>query len=260
MTGLTVTMLGCGPSGGVPLMGCTCHTCSSTDPRNKRTRASILVEQGGTRILVDTAPDLRAQALREGFHTVDAILFTHAHADHTHGIDDTRSFTYHKKGALRCYGTQATMDEIAERFSYAFHAPVEGQRWYRPSLEVQVIEDYERFTIGNMEIQSFFQHHGKVNCSGYRIGNFAYSTDVNNLPAQSLQLLEKLDVWVVDCLQPDPAPTHANLDQTLAWIDQLKPKRAILTHMGHHLEYHALKAQLPPGVEPAYDGMKITIP
>lgn len=256
---LTFTILGCGPSGGVPLIGCECATCTSGDPKNKRTRASILIEGGGTRVLVDTAPELRQQALREGFKTVDAILYTHAHADHLHGIDDARSFNYHREGAIPVIATHEVAAEVNHRFNYAFHAPVKGKGWLRPSLELQEIDDYSEFTVGNLHFFTYLQHHGKHHSTGYRIENAAYSTDVDNIPEQSAQLLESLDLWIVDCLQEEKAATHAHLEQTLGWIEQFKPKLAVLTHMAHQLEYEELKHRLPPGVVPAYDGMKIRL-
>ena len=255
----TVTVLGCGPSGGVPLVGCACAVCTSADSRNQRTRPSVLVEKDGERLLVDTAPDLRQQALRHGFSKVDAILFTHAHADHCHGLDDARSFNFHTGKPVSIYGTQVTLSEIQERFAYAFGAPATSGVWYRPALQPHVIQEYDRFTAGTIPVTSFLQYHGNGKTSGYRIGNFAYSTDVDNLPAQSLQLLEKLDVWLVDCLQYEPSPTHSHLARTLEWIEKLKPNRAILTHMAHAIDYHELKARLPVHVEPAYDGMEIQL-
>lgn len=257
---LTITVLGCGASGGVPLIGCECHVCTSPNPRNRRTRASVLVEQGDTSLLIDTGPDLRQQALREGMRTVDAILYTHDHADHTHGIDDARSFNFHRKGSMPVYGTRETLDGVMQRFDYAFGAPAGPDGvWFKPSLEPQVIDDYHHFSIGSMQIQSFLQYHGKGRSTGYRIGNFAYSPDVSNFPDESLQVLESLDVWLVDCLRYTEAPTHAHLEKTLAWIDRLKPRLSILTHMAHELDYEVLSDTLPENVIAAYDGMVITI-
>ena len=257
---LGVTILGCGASGGVPLIGCDCAVCRSPNSKNNRTRASVLVEKGPTKLLIDTSPDLRMQALREGISTVDAILYTHDHADHTHGLDDARSFNFHRKGSLPVYGTRETMDSITQLFQYAFGAPAGPNGvWFKPSLEVQHINEYDEFTVGSMDILTYFQHHGKGSSTGYRIGNFAYSPDVDNLPERSLQVLEKLDVWLVDCLRYREAPTHAHLEKTLGWIERLKPKLSILTHMAHELDYDRLCSELPAGVVPAYDGMKVTV-
>lgn len=257
---MTVTVLGSGPSGGVPLIGCSCAVCTSNDSKNRRLRPSILVEQGGTRLLVDTSPDLRQQALRANIKGVDAILYTHAHADHCHGIDDARSFNFHSNKPVEVYGTQETLDEIRHRFGYAFGALGAPKAVYKPALRANVIGEYDRFTIGAISVESFLQLHGKGKSCGYRIGNFAYSTDVNNLPEQSLQLLEKLDVWLVDCLQYEAAPTHAHLAMTLEWIEKLKPRQAILTHMTHAIDYAELAGRLPAHVTPAYDGMRFNIP
>lgn len=258
---LKVTILGCGASGGVPLIGCTCPTCLSPDPKDKRLRASVLVEKGDTRLLIDTSPDLRQQALRAGFKHVDAILLTHPHADHLHGIDDVRPFNYHGKAAIPLYTDAATLEIVKARFPYCFQVtmPTAETGWYRPALIPHIIQlDGSPVAItSELSIQPYLQIHGKTHSIGVRIGNFAYATDVNSLPEQSLQTLENLDVLVVDCLQREPAPTHAHLAMSLAWIERLKPKRAYLTHMGHAFTYEALKRELPPTIEPAYDGLTI---
>lgn len=256
---ITLTILGCGASGGVPLIGCQCTTCRSPDPRNQRTRSSVLIEGAGQTVLIDTSPDLWQQALRTKITTVDAILYTHAHADHCHGLDDARAFNYHRGGALPVFAPAEVASELAQRFHYAFHAPAQDKVWFRPSLELQQIDEYSNFSIGNLDFLTFLQNHGWQKSYGYRVENIAYSPDVNNYPEQSLQLLDKLDVWVVDCLRYEPAPTHAHLEQALGWIAQHKPRLAVLTHMAHDLEYHALSAQLPPGVIAAHDGMRIHV-
>lgn len=257
---LTITVLGCGASGGVPLIGCHCAICTCKDARNTRTRSSILMESNNKTILVDTSPDLRQQALREGIATVDAILFTHDHADHLHGLDDARSFNFHRKGSIPVYGDAETIKGVTERFSYAFGAPAGPDGiWMKPSLQPEIIEDYAEIRLGDLTIQSFLQYHGKGKSLGYRVGNFAYSPDVDNFPEKSLQVLEKLDVWLVDCLRYTPSATHAHLEKTLGWIETLKPKLSILTHMAHEFDYDSLRRQLPPNVIPAFDGMKITL-
>jgi phosphoribosyl 1,2-cyclic phosphate phosphodiesterase len=254
---MQVTILGCGGSGGVPMIGCRCTVCTSDNPKNKRTRSSILIEVDGKRLLVDTSPDLRAQALGQGLSQVNGILYTHAHADHIHGIDDARYFNYNMKKSIQVCGTEEIINYLNRSFNYAFQMPAGS--WVRPVIEARVIEEYSRFAVAGVPVQSFLQYHGKGKTTGYRIGNFAYSTDVNNLNEQSLQLLESLDVWVVDCLQYEPAPTHAHLAMTLEWIEKLKPRRAVLTHMGHAFDYDTLSRALPPNVTPAYDGMKLAI-
>lgn len=260
---MKITILGCGSSAGVPMIGCRCAVCTSPNPKNRRTRASILVEKGDTVLLVDVSPDLRQQALACNITQVDAIMFTHAHADHCHGIDDLRSFNYHKNQLISVYSDSETLSEIARRFDYAFKPPTPEYGWFRPALEPQIIEvnPYNPVIISHdLKIIPFLQHHGKHGTTiGIRIDDFVYSTDVNRFPEESLQALENIECWVVDCLRYDPAPTHAHLDLTLSWIEQFKPKRAVLTHLGHEMEYEALNTQTPPHVEAAYDGMVITL-
>lgn len=254
---MKLTILGCGPSGGVPLIGCECATCLSDNPRNKRSRASILLEEGDTRLLVDASPDLRTQALLHRFKSIDGVIFTHEHADHMHGIDDLKAFNFHGQAAIPCYGDAATMGGLQDRFRYAMARPDAVRFGHKPALKPHVIEAYQCVDVGCLRVMTFAQLHGQMPTLGLRVGNIAYSTDVNNLPEKSLQALESLDVWVVDCLQIEPAPTHAHLDMTLHWIEQLKPKLAVLTHMSHVLEYTALKRFIPANVVPAYDGMII---
>lgn len=256
---LTVTMLGCGASGGVPLIGCRCAVCTSDDPKNKRTRVSILIESAGSRLLVDVPPDLRAQCLRHDITRVDGILITHDHADHTHGIDDTRSFNFHADAAVPLYTDKACMDNLLLKFPYIFRERVPEFGWYRPCLLPNVIPSDGSIRIGDMPVRIFKQQHGQIHSLGLRIGDFAYSTDVNHLSEAAFEALHGTKVWIVDCLGYKPAPTHAYLSQTLEWIARVKPERAILTHMSHQLEYHTLLSELPPGVVPGYDGMVVHI-
>ncbi len=257
---MKITVLGCGASGGVPTMGCDCAVCKSSNPKNNRTRVSIYVESGNTGILVDTSPDLRMQALRNNVRKVDAIIYTHAHADHINGIDDTRSFNYFNNAPLDIYGEQETLRELQERFAYTFLPPKPLQTgWYRPCLVPKVIAPSTAFTIGDIEVRPFRQMHGAGMSTGLRFGDFAYSTDTNGLSEEALQILKGIDTWVVDCLRYTPAPTHAHLDMTLEWIRQIKPKRAYLTHMNHDLDYDKLIEELPESVFPAYDGLVINV-
>ena len=222
-----------------------------------RRRASILIEEGSTRLLIDLSPDLRLQALDNGISTVDAMLLTHDHADHMHGVDDAKGFNFHRKGPIPCYGDAVTLHALRERFAYAIAKPDAPYYGHKPALEPIIIKPYQSVTLGAMEVKTFLQLHGKMPTMGVRVGNIAYSTDVNNLPEKSLQALESLDVWVVDCLQREPAPTHAHLAMALGWVERLKPKLAILTHMSHVLEYGQMKRELPAGVIPAHDGLFI---
>ncbi|MCC7260361.1 MAG: MBL fold metallo-hydrolase [Alphaproteobacteria bacterium] len=255
---MKVTILGCGPSGGVPLIGCECPVCTSSNPKNNRTRVSILIETHGKRLLVDTPPDLRQQCLRHHIKTVDAILYTHAHADHTHGIDDARSFNYHANKLIPAYGTADTLEEIRARFAYVFKNPIPQYGWFRPALEPREIRAGESFDAEGVRVIPFDQGHGAHGTTlGFRVGDMAYTTDAKSLPDASFDVLKGIKLWIVDCLSNRPMPTHSHLEQTLEWIARVRPERAILTHMGHELEYATLNAQLPTGVEAAFDGMVV---
>lgn len=259
MTKLSVTMLGCGSSGGVPFIGCDCEICTSTNPRNKRTRVSALVNTQGKSLLIDTSPDLRQQALRENVRRVDAVLYTHDHADHIGGIDDIRSFNWLADDAIPAYGDPHTIDNITSRFSYIFQPRPEI--WSRGSMIAHKLQDKPivHFDAAGVPVTAIRQQHGKGHSLGYRIGNFAYSTDANGFSDEAAAALEGLDVWIVDCLRYKPAPTHAHLEMALGWISQLKPKLAILTHMSHEFDYEALSRELPSGVVVGYDGLHIAL-
>lgn len=254
-------VLGCGGSGGVPLIGGDWGRCNPANPRNRRRRVSILVEMEGRDILVDTSPDLRAQLLDAGVTKVDAVLYTHDHADHTHGIDDLRFLSRETGGpAIPAYGAARTLRIIEERFGYIFRQATEGSSiLYRPFLAGRIVTG--SFRIGPVEVVPFEQGHGYgTTTTGYRIGNVAYSTDVVELDEAAFAVLRDLDVWVVDCLRFEPHPTHAHFKRTLEWIERAKPRRAVLTHMNHTLDYDEVAARCPPGVEPGYDGMVIELP
>lgn len=257
-----VTILGCGSSAGVPMIGCRCDVCASTNPKNNRTRVSILIETQGKKLLVDVSPDLRQQALRHGITSVDAIILTHAHADHCHGIDDVRSLNFHKKEPIEIYSSSETLEEVRRRFDYAFKPPIPEYGWFRPALVPHIVDiaAKEPFVVaGDVPVQPFVQWHGKSRTMGLRVGNMAYSTDVNHLPEDAFEHLYGLDLWIVDCLRYEPAPTHAHLALTLEWIARAKPKRAVLTHLGHEFDYEALRKELPECVEPAFDGLEINL-
>ncbi|WP_119303306.1 MBL fold metallo-hydrolase [Dongia deserti] len=258
---MKVTILGCGGSGGVPLLGPHWGECNPDNPKNRRRRVSIALRQGGTTILVDTSPDLRAQCLDAGISQVSAILYTHDHADHTQGIDDAR---FLKKPAgqatIPVYGTSATLKVLAERFQYIFQQNTEGSgHLYKPFL--RVIELAGPFEIDGIPVVAFEQDHGFGSTStGYRIGNVAYCTDVARLSDEALAKLRGLDLFVVDCLRYEAHPTHAHFDQALAWAAQLEPKHTVLTHMNHLVDYDVIKSKCPPSVEPGYDGLEIEVP
>lgn len=256
---MKVTVLGCGSSSGVPIIGCDCSVCKSANPKNNRTRVSILVESQKTKVLIDTPPDMRTQALRNNIRTVDAVIYTHAHADHIGGIDDTRSFNYYNNAPLDIYSTPATLEDLRKRFPYMFLPPAADGRamWYKPCLNPIAIEPPQPFTIGDIEFQPFWLNHGKSKTLGLRFGNIAYTTDTNGLPEKALAILQSIDAWIVDCLRYTPAPTHAHLEMTLEWIKRVKPKHSYLTHMSHEFDYDALLKELPENVFPAYDGLVI---
>lgn len=260
---MKVLMLGSGGSGGVPLIGCRCAVCSSADPLNKRLRVSIVVETGGRRILVDTSPDLRQQFLRTGLTTVDAVILTHAHADHLHGLDDLRSVNYHRNAPLEIWADAATLREVDQRFGYAFNPPrTNAGIWYAPSLVAREIRVGATDIVAGVPVRSFHQIHGgdRPPTLGLRFGPFAYSTDVREMPEAAFAALAGIDTWIVDCLQDEPNPAHSHLPQTLGWISRVRPRRAVLTHMGHRFEYHDLRGRLPEGVKPGYDGLEVIVP
>ena len=257
---MKVRILGCGSSGGVPLIGCKCAVCTSTDPRNKRTRVSIVVEEGGTRVLVDASPDLRQQFLAADLSAVDAVILTHQHADHVHGVDELRSINFHNNAPLDLWGAPDCLAEVRRRFGYAFGPPSPSGFWYQPSLVPRPIDG--PFRVGALDVTPFWQTHGgdREPVLGLRFGKFAYSTDAKELPEAAFAALAGIEVWIVDCLSERPNPAHSHLDQTLAWIKRVGPRRAILTHMNHSVDYDAWRARLPAGVEPAYDRMVVEIP
>lgn len=254
---MRVTVLGCGSSTGVPMIGPDWGACDPTNPKNRRRRASIVVETETVRILVDTPPEIREQLLDNGVGDLDAALFTHAHADHCHGIDDLRALNYRKNSVFDVYGDKATLDELATRFAYAFAPPRADMIWFRPSFAPNVLEAGKRFRIGDLDVLPFAQRHGHVDTLGFRFGAFAYSTDVNGLDDEAFELLGGIDTWLVDAARYRKTHGHAWVDLTLEWIERVKPRRAVLTHMSEELDYQRLSDELPDGVEPAYDGMQI---
>lgn len=246
-------ILGCGTSSGVPRIGNDWGACDPAEPRNRRLRASILIEDLGTRLLVDTSPDLRAQCLANDIDRIDAVLYSHDHADHSHGIDDLRLFAYRARRQVAVHADSNTLGALRARFAYAFGEDPASD--YPPILAPNLIDG--PFEVSGVAVEPFRQGHGPVDTVGFRFGPIAYSTDLVSLPEESFRVLEGVGVWIVDALRPQPHPTHAHLELTLSWIARVRPARAILTHMTTELDYRALCRQLPHGVEPAYDGLII---
>ncbi|MDE1146286.1 MAG: MBL fold metallo-hydrolase [Azospirillaceae bacterium] len=250
---LRVRILGCGGSGGVPMVGNIWGDCDPAEPRNRRRRAAILLETESTTVLIDTGPEMREQLIDAQVGRMDAVVYTHAHADHAHGIDDLRQVNWMTNKPLPIYADPINLDQLLERFDYCFK-PQDRPDWFpRPCLVPNLITG--PFSIGDIEFIPFHQEHGRFPSLGFRIGNFAYSTDVVHLDDKAWSILEGVDTWIVDATRIEPHPVHAHLDLALSWIERLKPRRAYLTHMNHTMDYRSLMATLPPGVEPAYDGL-----
>ncbi len=261
---MQVTILGCGGSAGVPQLGGAdgrgdWGACDPAEPRNRRTRSSIVVQSGtGERLLVDTGPDMRHQLLACGIPRVDAVLFTHAHADHVLGIDDVRILNRLVGRPLDAWMTARTEAELRLRFEYAFR-PWEGPYFFRPALTPHGVEPGDTIDVAGLQIRVFEQDHGFMPTLGLRIGAFGYSTDVATLDDAAFEVLAGVDTWVVDCFQRRSHTTHANVDQVARWVDRLRPRRTILTHMGYDIDWAWLQANLPAGIEPAYDGMIVEL-
>lgn len=263
---LKITLLGTGSSVGVPRIGPVWGSCNPKEPRNRRRRCALLVDQKGkggtTTILVDTPADIREQMLDADVSRLDAVLYTHDHADHTHGIDDLRAVFFQMKSRIPIYANRDTKETLERRFDYCFQQPAGSA--YPAILKAHEIEAGKTFTLsgpgGHLAFTPILQEHGDISSFGFRFGNVAYSPDVGGLPETSLPLLEGLDLWIVDALRPTPHPSHFSVNQTLQWIERLKVKRAILTHMTIELDYDTLRKQLPAHVEPGYDGMVIEMP
>ena len=253
---MKAVILGCGGAAGVPSISTGWGRCDPSNPRNRRLRPSIIVETASTRILVDSSPDLREQLLAADIRHLDAILFTHSHADHVHGIDDLREVNRAMGRAIPAHGDPDALAEIKARFGYAFTPLAEGSdNIYKPLLDAHEIKGH--FQIGDIPVTPFVQDHGFSETLGFRFGSLAYSTDVVNLPDSAFHVLAGVDVWIVGCLTDHDHPTHAHVDKALAWIERVKPKRAIITHMSSRLDYDSLSARLPDHVRPAHDGLVI---
>jgi phosphoribosyl 1,2-cyclic phosphate phosphodiesterase len=260
---LEFVILGCGSSAGVPRADGNWGACDPVNPRNRRSRCSLLVRRASiegpdrqTSLVVDAAPELRLQAVAGNLRRLDALLLTHDHADQCHGVDDIRAFALIQRQRIDCWMDGVTRASLERRFGYIFH----GEGGYPAIANAQTTPHHgARWTVdgpsGAIPVTTFDQDHGGIRSLGYRFGNVAYSSDVVALPEESFAALQGLDVWIVDALRYAPHPTHAHVDMALEWIDRVKPRRAILTNMHIDLDFDALSARLPSGVEAAYDGL-----
>lgn len=262
---LRVTLLGTGPSQGVPAVGGPDGTghwgeCDPAEPRNRRMRTSALVQSAdGRALLVDAGPDVRVQLLGARVTRLDGLLVTHAHADHIAGLDELRAVNRAMGAVLPLYASATTLTELKARFAYAFLAPTGF--FYRPVLDGQVVAHGGPVMLGGFAAELLDMDHGATRSLGLRIGRFAYTTDVIRMPAETLARLHGLDTWVVSCMQPgDQNPVHAGLDQVLAWRDAIRPRRTVLTHLGDRMDFARISARLPEGVELGFDGLALEVP
>ena len=258
-----ITILGCGSSTGVPRVGNDWGACDPKISENSRSRCSILIEKISideiTSIIIDTGPDFRSQVNSANIQNVDAVFYTHEHADHTHGIDDLRMYALRAKKRVNVYASAATSENLIQKFSYCFEN--NSGSGYPPILNLNTIDHGEVYTIrgegGDIEITPINQVHGNINSYGYKVDNIVYSSDISDLPEESMDYVRNCKIWIVDALRWSPHPTHFNVDKALKLIKDLKVEKAILTNMHIDLDYHELKAYLPLNVIPAYDGMII---
>jgi phosphoribosyl 1,2-cyclic phosphate phosphodiesterase len=256
-----LTLLGTGTSFGVPQVGCHCRTCTSTDPRDRRTRASALVEAAGSVLLIDTAPELRLQLVSAGVDRVDAVLYTHAHADHVHGIDDLRAVSVRLGGlGLPVFGPAAALAELRHRFAYIFDGAPARPGTSKPELALQALEPGRTVPVAGVDVLPLELPHGDQTVFGYRFGRLAYLTDVKSVPAAVRDQLTGLEVLVLNALLPRPHPLHLSVPEAVALAQELGARRTFLTHLTHEVPHAELAAGLPAGVEPAYDGLVVEIP
>jgi phosphoribosyl 1,2-cyclic phosphate phosphodiesterase len=254
---LSITVLGSGTSVGVPTIGCNCAVCRSEDPRDNRLRPSIIVSYGGRSVLIDTTPDFRQQALRFGIERVDAILFTHSHADHIMGLDDVRPFNFKQGGTIPIYGSQQTIDDIQRAFRYIFDGRQTESS--RPRLDCRIF-DLEPISLFGLEFVPVRLCHGRGTVFGFRFGPAAYLTDHSDIPPESMDKLKGLDVLFLDALRHRPHPTHSTVERSIASVEQLRPKEAYFTHICHDLPHATTEEGLPANIHLAYDGLQLRLP
>lgn len=262
---MKIIVLGCGGSAGVPMLGGEgghgiWGQCDPAEPRNIRTRASLFIQmEDGEGILVDTGPDIRAQLLANGISAFKSIFYTHAHADHIAGLDEVRGINRVIGQPITAYGTASVLDEIQTRFNYVFQ-PWTPPHFFRAVVEAHAVPLHGDVVMGGYRFSLFEQNHGRIASGGLRCGDFAYSTDVVDLPEASFDVLAGVDTWVVDCFQKQPHSAHAWLDRVLEWRERIQPRRTILTHLGPDMDWAWMRDTLPEGVESAWDGMSFTLP
>jgi len=258
---MRLTFLGTGTSFGVPQIGCECAVCRSADPRDRRSRSAALVEAGGRRILIDTPPELRLQLLAHGVADIDAVLYTHEHADHVMGIDDLRIFSVRRRAPLPLYGPPETLDRLRSSFRYIFDdamRPYEGTS--KPSLELHALEPDRVETVAGIELLPLAFRHGHLRVYGYRLGSLAYITDAKSVPEAERDRLQGLEVLVLNALWWRPHPTHLSIAEAVTTAQALGARRTYLTHLTHETGHADLAGRLPEGIEPAYDGLTVEVP
>ncbi len=262
---VSLTILGSGSSGGVPRVGNNWGQCDPAEPKNRRKRCSVLLQRGSgdalTRVLIDTTPDLVSQLNSVNAGALDAVWYSHEHADHTHGIDDLRQVAINMRSKVQVWADRDTADMLMSQFSYCFMTPPGSS--YPPILEMNGLSAGQLLKAegagGEISAMPFTVNHGDIDALGFRMGNVAYTPDLMRVPEGSMQYLEGLDVWIIDALRRTPHPSHFSLDDALDWIKRMQPKRAVLTNMHVDMDYQTLRNDLPEGVEPAYDGMRLEI-
>jgi phosphoribosyl 1,2-cyclic phosphate phosphodiesterase len=249
----TLTVLGSGTSMGVPTIGCDCAVCHSSDPHDKRTRPSVMIEYGGHFVLIDTTPDFREQAIREGITRVDAVIYTHTHADHILGIDDLRPLSFHRPNKIPLYARPEAAEFLRDMFRYIFDPNYK----FGGIAQLELINVDGPFELFGVRVEPVSVIHGEAEIYGYRIGSAAYLTDFSDVPKESLEQLQNLDILFLDALRHKPHPTHSTVENSLRIVEQLKPKRAFFTHICHDLPHAATNAVLPDNVRLSHDGMKL---
>lgn len=252
---MKITFMGSGTSLGVPTISCPCPVCTSIEPKNKRTRPSLLVTVDEKNFLIDTATDFRQQAIRENLKRVDAVLYTHSHADHILGLDDLRPFNYFQQIHIPCFGNEPTMNYICTMFRYVFTDPQPGGSI--PRIEPRIIQD--RFEFLDVEVQPLPVLHGKLLVNGYRLGNLSYITDCSEIPEETYSLLRGTSILVLGVLRYEPHPTHLNVSKALEIIDRVQPDSAYFTHLSHDFDHNKTNTELPSGVQLSYDGLALEL-